>query len=156
MEAKVTWKSGMSFSATADSGFKVDLGTDTAVGGNDDGFRPLELMAISLAGCTAMDVISILAKKRQEVSGFEVSVHVQRAAEHPKVFTSARITYVIRGAQISESAVQRAIELSAAHYCPAQTMLAKAFPMELKYEIYESAGSAENRLVAAGKVELQR
>ena len=62
MEAKVTWSQGLSFTGTSGSGFSVPLGTDPNVGGNDDGFRPMELMAISLAGCTAIDVISILRK----------------------------------------------------------------------------------------------
>lgn len=63
MDAKATWHEGLSFTGTADSGFQVRLGADPEVGGANDGFRPLELMAVSLAGCTAMDVISILRKK---------------------------------------------------------------------------------------------
>jgi putative redox protein len=137
MDAKVTWKEGMSFTGTADTGFSVPLGAEQAVGGADDGFRPLELMAISLAGCTAMDVISILRKKQQAVTGFEVQVQAQRATEHPRVFQQARIIYQVSGQKIDESAVLRAIELSALKYCPAQAMLSKVFPMELTYEIYE-------------------
>jgi putative redox protein len=137
MEAKVTWQQRMSFDATADSGFHMQLGTDPAVGGDNDGFRPMELVAMGLAGCTAMDVISILAKKRQNVTGFEVQVHADRADDHPKVFTHAVIEYLVTGVGIDENAVLRAIELSATRYCPAQSMLAKAFPIELKYIIYE-------------------
>jgi len=79
MDAKVIWKERMSFEGTSDSGFKVSLGTSPVVGGNDDGFRPLELITIGLAGCTAMDVISILRKKRQEVNSFEVKVTLNAA-----------------------------------------------------------------------------
>ena len=68
MNAKVDWKGRMSFTGSADSGFEIPLGSHPEVGGDNDGFRPMELMAVSLAGCTAMDVISILKKKRQEVS----------------------------------------------------------------------------------------
>ena len=67
MQASVVWSKGMSFTGTADSGHTVAIGTDPGVGGDDDGLRPMELMAISLAGCTAMDVISILRKKRVDV-----------------------------------------------------------------------------------------
>jgi putative redox protein len=137
MNAKVTWKERMSFNGSADSGFVVPLGTSPDVGGDDDGPRPLELLSIGLAGCTAMDVISILQKKRQDVTGFEVSVHADRAADYPKVFTRAVIEYSITGHNVDEAAVVRAIELSAVRYCPAQAMLSKAFPMELTYEIYE-------------------
>lgn len=69
MQASVVWSKGMSFTGTADSGHTVAIGTDPGVGGDDDGLRPMELMAISLAGCTAMDVISILRKKRVDVTG---------------------------------------------------------------------------------------
>jgi putative redox protein len=88
MNVKVTWSNGLTFTGTAQSGFSVPLGGDPSVGGNDDGFRPLELFAIGLAGCTAMDVISILQKKRQKVAQFEVRIHAERAEEHPRTFTS--------------------------------------------------------------------
>src|SRR5512137_1134855 len=102
MEAKVTWLKAMTFSGTANSGFTVPLGTDPSVGGEDDGFRPLELMAVSLAGCTAMDVISILRKKQQEVTAFEVKVNANQRSEHPHVFTQAVITYHVTGRQVDE------------------------------------------------------
>ncbi|MCS6993566.1 MAG: OsmC family protein [Anaerolineales bacterium] len=137
MNAKVTWKHGLSFNGSADTGFELPLGADPSVGGANDGFRPLELMAVSLAGCTAMDVISILRKKQQDVTGFEVRVSAEQQHEHPHVFTKAVITYEVTGHAIAEAAVVRAIELSATKYCPAQAMLAKTVPMELVYEIYE-------------------
>lgn len=137
MNATVTWKNGLSFTGSADTGFELPLGADPSVGGANDGFRPLELMAVSLAGCTAMDVISILRKKQQDVTAFEVQVNAQQQPEHPHVFTQAVITYRITGHNLSEAAVTRAIELSATKYCPAQAMLAGVFPIELFYEIYE-------------------
>ncbi len=154
MDAKVNWKGKMSFNASADSGFSIDLGTEPALGGDNDGFRPLELMGVSLAGCTAMDVISILSKKRQEVTAFDVRMHAERAEEHPRVFTKAVLTYVISGHQIDESALRRAIELSATRYCPAQAMLSKAFPIQLNYEIYEEQAGGKNSLVKRGEVQL--
>ena len=150
MDAKVTWKSRLSFTASADSGFTLPLGTDPDVGGDNDGFRPMELMALSLAGCTAMDVASIMSKKRQDVTGFEVQVHAQRASEHPKVFTSALIEYFITGHAIDEAALVRSIELSATRYCPAQAMLGKIIPIEMKYTIYEAGVDEERALVASG------
>jgi putative redox protein len=137
MDAKVNWQGRMTFTGSADSGFPVQLGTDPAVGGDNDGLRPMELIAIGLAGCTAMDVISILQKKQQDVTSFEVRVHADRAAEHPKVFTHITIEYLIEGRNIDPAAVERAIELSETKYCPAQTMLGKAAPIELTYKIAE-------------------
>ena len=152
MDAKVTWSQGMSFTGSADTGFNVPLGAHPSVGGANDGFRPLELMAVSLAGCTAMDVISIIQKKKQDVTAFEVQVHAEQKNEHPHVFTKAVITYLVTGHNVDEAALLRAIELSATKYCPAQSMLAKAFPMDLMYEIYEEKDGAKE-LVKQGKWE---
>jgi putative redox protein len=137
MDAKVTWKGKMNFTGTAETGFTIPLDAESAVGGNNEGFRPLELMGISLAGCTAMDVISILQKKRQEVTGFEVIVHANRADEFPKVFTHVTVEYNITGHNVDPVAVERSIELSSTKYCPAQAMLAKAVTIEHKYTIVE-------------------
>lgn len=150
MEAKVTWQGKLTFTGTADSGFQLPLGGDPAVGGDDDGFRPMELLAVGLAGCTAMDVISILGKKRQEVTGFEVQVHAGRAAEHPKVITDAIIEYFVTGRSLDEAALLRAIELSAIRYCPAQAMFSQLMPIELKYNLFEDLGDGRRELVKAG------
>ena len=150
MDVKVVWKNRLSFTGTADSGFTLPLGTDPGVGGDDDGFRPMELMALSLAGCTAMDVMSIMNKKRQDVTGFEVQVHAGRASEHPKVITNAVIEYFVTGHAIDEAALVRSIELSATRYCPAQAMLSKLMPIELKYTIYEAGNGQDRTLVTTG------
>ncbi len=151
MDANVEWHEGLTFTGTADSGFTVPLGAEPEVGGANDGFRPMELMAVSLAGCTAMDVISILRKKRQDVIAFEVKVRAQRAEEHPKVFTGAVIEYEVTGRGIQEPALRRSIELSAERYCPAQGMLAKVMPMKLDYLIFEGDSKEERELVARGE-----
>lgn len=152
MNAKVDWKGRMSFTGSADSGFEVQLGSYPEVGGDNDGFRPMELMAVSLAGCTAMDVISILKKKRQEVSDFQVKVETERAVQHPKVFTSAVIEYHVAGKDVSENAVSRAMELSADTYCPAQAMIGKIIPLSLKYFIYEGDKISDAKLVIEGQL----
>lgn len=136
MDAKVTWQGKMKFEGSAsESGFTVPLDAYTDVGGEGQGFRPLELMLVSLAGCTAMDVISILRKKRQEIETFEVQAHAERASNHPKVFTHFQIEYILTGPKIDPTAVRRAIELSAETYCPAQAMLSKIVPTELTFTI---------------------
>jgi len=152
MNAIVDWKGRMSFTGSADSGFNVPLGSFPEVGGDNDGFRPMELMAVSLAGCTAMDVISILKKKRQEVSDFQVKVETERADQHPKVFTSAVIEYHVAGKDIAENAVTRSVELSADAYCPAQAMIGKIIPLTLKYYIYEGEKFSDAKLVIEGQL----
>jgi putative redox protein len=139
MQATVTWDHGLTFSGSADTGFTVPLGAERSVGGDEDGFRPLELMLISLAGCTAMDVISILTKKRQDVTGFNVQVDAERAEEHPRVFTAITVVYTVRGRNIDPVAVERAIDLSETRYCPAQAMLVQAVPIRHTFRIEEEA-----------------
>lgn len=152
MDAKVIWNQAMRFTGSATSGFEVSLDADAgSSGGANGGFRPLELLAVGLAGCTAMDVISIVRKKRQDVTAFDVQVRAQQQNEHPHVFTSAEIIYRVQGRAIDEAAVLRAIELSALHYCPAQAMFSKVFPMVLKYEIYEDFGDGKSELVKQGQ-----
>lgn len=137
MEAKVTWQGNMAFTGTADSGFNILLDAEEKVGGHNTGFRPLELMAMSLAGCTAMDVISILQKKRQDIIRFEVRVDADRADDHPRDFTQMRVEYILTGRGINAKAVERAIELSETKYCPAQSMLGKVVPIKHTYTIHE-------------------
>lgn len=150
MKATVTWQGRMSFTGTADSGFEIALDSAASVGGDEQGFRPMELLAISLAGCTAMDVISILRKKRQEVTGFEVRVSARQAEEHPRVFTRIALEYLVTGRAVEEAAVTRSIELSALRYCPVQAMLAPSVPIEFNYSIYEANGEAAPTLVRRG------
>lgn len=137
MKSKVVWTGDMGFTGTAEDGFLIPLDSAKAVGGHDMGFRPLQLFAIGLAGCTAMDVISILKKKRQEVTEFEVSTNIERASEHPKVFKKIVLTYHLKGKNLDKDAVERAVELSETKYCPAQAMLAKAAEITHKIVIDE-------------------
>ena len=140
MEIKLNWKGGMAFEGAGESGFFQRMDSDQAVGGGNSGARPMEFIALGLAGCTAMDVISILQKKKQPVIDLQVQVHAARADQHPKVFTSAVIEYLVTGRDVDEDALLRAIELSAEKYCPAQSMLNKAFPIQLVYRIIDDDG----------------
>ena len=153
MDVKVVWGERMSFTGTAfDSGFDVPLDAKPDVGGDNSGFRPMELIAAGLAGCTAMDVISILQKKRQDISAFEVQLHAERSEEHPRVFTSAVIEYIVTGQNVKEAALQRAIELSAERYCPAQAMFRDVVPIVLKYSIFDAGENGSGAPVVSGEV----
>lgn len=136
MDAKVTWKhEGLLFSATADTGGKIELAS--AMDGAGKGFRPMELLAMGLAGCTGMDVVSILKKKRQDVVDFEVKVHTEKAKDYPQIWTVAEIEYIVTGRNIDPKAVERAMNLSRTTYCPAQNMLGKAVDIQISYKIIE-------------------
>ena len=150
MKAIVNWQNNMVFIGNSASGFPVQMDADPNFGGTESGVRPMEMIALGLAGCTAMDVISILLKKRQDVTQFEVRVDAPRSADHPKVFTKAVITYIVAGRSVAEDAVLRSIELAAIKYCPAQIMLELVFPMDLHYEIYEDEEDGSRRLTYQG------
>ncbi len=137
MDSSVKWNDGLHFTGTTTSGFTLDLDGSASAGGQDRGARPLEFMALSLIGCTGMDVISILKKMRQEVTDFEVKFHAEQADEHPYVFTSIDLEYLVYGRNLKPELVEKAINLSAERYCPAQTMLGKAVPIQTSYKIIE-------------------
>lgn len=150
MKATVQWKGKLEFTGTASTtGFPVQMDSSSAAEGGN-GASPMELVALGLVGCTAMDVISILQKKQQKVASFDVQVDAGRAPEPPKVFTNAVITYVIVGSNVQEDAVLRAIELSVTKYCPVHAMLSQVFPIDVHYEIYEEEENGERRLTYQG------
>lgn len=138
MDSKIVWNGNMAFTGTTSSGFMVPLDAKKDVGGKEMGFRPIELVAIGLIGCTGMDVISILRKKRQEVTDFEVTAQIERAEDHPKVFEKVIIEYKVTGKNIDRDAVERAVELSENKYCAAQAMVAKTAEITHKIIIQEA------------------
>lgn len=150
MKAIVNWKGKSEFVGTADTtGFPVQMDSvSVANGGN--GASPMELIAIGLAGCSAMDIISILQKKQQKVNSFDIQVDAERASEHPKVYTGAVVTYIVTGSGVEENALLRAIELSITRYCSVHAMLSQAFPIDVRYEIYDEEENGEKRLVHQG------
>jgi putative redox protein len=139
MTAQAKLATGMRFEAQAGSGHSVTLDASTHDGGQDTGFRPLELLLVGLAGCTGMDVISILRKKRQEVTAYEVNVSGTRAEEHPMVFVEITVEHVVTGHHIQPEAVARAIQLSKDRYCGAGAMLGKVAHLTHTYRIVEAA-----------------
>lgn len=135
--AKTTWRDGMTFDTVVDD--KVNLSFVLSSGFEDPeeakhGMAPVAMVLAGLAGCTAMDVISILKKKRQEVTSFEVHVEGEQAGEHPRVYEKVTIVYRVRGA-VTEEALARAIELSMTKYCPVSAMVREVAEIDYRYEI---------------------
>ena len=131
MDAKVTWIEDRRFLGRSPSGHGLVLdGSAEKLGPS-----PMELLLIGLAGCTAYDVLSILDKKRQAVSGREVTARAERAEEPPRVFTAIEVLYVVRGRGIKPKAVEDAIRLSEEKYCSASVMLGQTARIETSYRI---------------------
>src|SRR6266536_3992143 len=139
MTATVKLETGMRFDAKASSGHHVTLDAAEHGGGQNAGFRPMELLLVGLGGCTGMDVISILRKKRQQVTGYEVHVQGVRAEDHPMVFVVINVEHVVTGHHIQPEAVTRAIALSEERYCGAGAMLGKVAHLTHTYRIVEAA-----------------
>jgi putative redox protein len=99
--------------------------------------RPMEMVLVGMGGCTAMDVVPILQKKRQEVHGLEIRLHGERANEHPHVFTEITLEYIVTGHNVDPVAVARAIELSETKYCSVSAMLQKTANITTKYTVIE-------------------
>ncbi|MCR4299993.1 MAG: OsmC family protein [Sulfuricaulis sp.] len=138
MKANIKWTGGVGFVGTSDSGHTVIMDGAPDVGGQNQGSRPMELVLIGTGGCTAFDVMHILRKSRQEVSGCVAEVEAKRAETDPKVFTNIHIHFVITGKNLDAKKVQHAIELSATKYCSASIMLAKTAKVTHDFDIVES------------------
>jgi putative redox protein len=139
MTAQATLETGMCFDAESGSGHHVTLNAAEHGGGHNEGFRPMELLLVGLAGCTGMDVISVLRKKREPVTAYEVHVRGMRAEDHPMVFLEITVEHIVTGHQIQPEAVARAIALSEGRYCGAGAMLGKVAHLTHIYRIVEAA-----------------
>jgi putative redox protein len=117
-DAKITWVEDMQFIAVGDSGHPIVMDAAEGSGGHGAGARPMEVLLEGLLGCTAMDVISILKKKRQPVKGFKVFATGERADEHPKFYRKIHLEYVAYG-DVDPKALARSVQLSEEKYCGA-------------------------------------
>lgn len=140
MTASARLQDGMRFQGESGSGYTLTMDAEEHAGGENAGFRPMELLLVGLAGCTAMDVISILRKKREDVTDYEVKVTGERAEDHPRVYTSVTITHIVTGRHVKPESVARAVELSETKYCGASATLSKTARVEHKYEVREVEG----------------
>jgi putative redox protein len=138
MKARIQWVEESILVAEAGSGHAVVLDGPPDAGGRNLGMRPREMVLMGLGGCTAVDVITILKKARQNVTDCAVELEAERAAEAPKVFTKIHIRYVVTGKGLQETHVKRAIKLSAEKYCSVSAMLAKTAEITHDYEIREA------------------
>jgi len=138
MKARIQLVEGMTFVAESGSGHAVVVDAAPDVGGRNLGARPMELVLMGTGSCSAIDVMHILRKARQAVTGCVVELEAERAAEDPKVFTRIRMHYIVSGKALAAAQVERAIELSKEKYCSASVMLAKTVAFEVDFEIREA------------------
>lgn len=136
-EAKITYVNGLQFVGEAKSGHAIVMDGDAEVGGRNTGLGPMELLLIGIGGCSGMDVASILNKKKQDLKGLEINVNGQKAENYPKKFTDINIEFTVKGKNISEEAVKRAVELSMDKYCSVKATLEGSAKVTWSYKIIE-------------------
>jgi putative redox protein len=126
LKATVKWVDGAAFVGESGSGHAMIIDGPPDHGGRNIGMRPMEMLLIGVGGCSAVDVIGILQKARQDVIDCEVQLEAERADAVPAVFTKIHLRFVVTGRNLKESHVKRAVDLSADKYCSASIMLGKA------------------------------
>ncbi len=142
MKCKVTWFDGMSFIGETESGHAIVMDGAPDAGGRNLGPRPMETVLVGTGGCTAFDVVLILKRSRQDVTGCHIELDAERADTDPKVFTRIHMHFVVRGRNLKPSLVENAIKLSHQKYCSASIMLAKTAVITHDYEITEEGASS--------------
>ncbi|MEK6288238.1 MAG: OsmC family protein [Acidobacteriota bacterium] len=130
--ARLRYAGGEAFVAESQSGHAMvtSFGHDKLTAAS-----PMELLLVALGGCTGADVVAILEKKRQRVTGYEIEVRAERRAEHPRIYTRIEVVHRLRGHAIDQKAVQHAIELSETKYCSVSAMLGVSAQLSMRYEI---------------------
>jgi len=137
VKAYVKYTGGMQFVATSDSGHAIVMDADSDVGGTNSGSRPMELLLMGIGGCSGMDIISILRKKKQKVTGLEADVSGSMADDYPHRYTEITIEFIVRGKEVSDEAVKRAVQLSMDKYCSVKATLEGSAKINFLYKIVE-------------------
>lgn len=135
--ASVRWVEGKEFEATTESNHRVTMDTAIQFGGKNQGPTPMELLLLGLGGCTGMNVIGILQKKREAVTSLEIRVEAVHADTSPTIFTDIDLIYIVHGKDVSPKAVEEAIHLSETKYCGASAMLGRAANIKTRFEIIQ-------------------
>lgn len=139
MHATIDWQDKLQFTGRADSGHEITIDGPPALGGENTGMRPMEMVLLGVGGCSAMDVMHILKKSRQTVTDCKIELDATRAETDPKVFTDIHMTFIVSGENLSEKHVARAVELSAEKYCSASIMLQASVNITHSHEIRDAS-----------------
>jgi putative redox protein len=135
MQIKVNWKDKFLFQAETESGQQIWMDTKPEAGGEDKGPAPMELLLMALGGCTAMDVVLILKKKKAELMHFAIDVEGEKASQHPKYYTKINLNYIFEGINLKEEDIRQAIELSMEKYCSISAILKEKAEISYRWDI---------------------
>lgn len=135
ISATVKWVDGLKFIGESGTGHSIVMDADTEFGGKNAGVRPTELLLIGLGGCSGMDIMSVLQKKKQNVLSLESKVTGEKSEEKPQKFVKFNIEYIVTGKDISEEAVKKAVELSMEKYCSVKLTLEGGAKVTYSYKV---------------------
>jgi len=137
-EANVTYRTNICFEAQSESGHTVMIDGPPEAGGENAGFRPMELLLLGMGGCMAMDILLILRRMRKEVRSYRVQIQAERAEDMPRVYTEVKMEHLFQGVDLNTAAIERAIHLAAETYCSGVAMFAKTAKITNTFRILES------------------
>lgn len=153
VNVKVVHTQKMQFRGESEAEHTVIMDASPAFGGENSGLRPMELLLMSLGGCSGMDVVDILRKKKQQVTGYEINISGERREEHPCVFTKISIEHIVRGKNINPTAIKRAVELSTDKYCSIIGMLKSTAEIDATFRIEEDEPELAGMAVESSRAE---
>lgn len=134
-DIKVKYVNGLQFLASTAGGHEICMDAPREFGGSESGPTPMELLLAGLGGCSGMDIVSLLKKKKQNVQGIEIRVTGRRAEAHPKHYTDIDIEFLVTGTGLSEEALRRAVELSMEKYCSVKATIGGTARVNYSYKI---------------------
>lgn len=137
MKINMDWQGGLKFSGTSRFGQEISIDGAKKVGGNEDGYMPMELVLFALIGCTGIDVICIGQKMRQEVNKLKINIKAEQRDEHPRSFTKAHIEYIFTGKNLEPGKVEKMITLSEERYCSVSASMSGNVEITHSYRIVE-------------------
>ena len=137
MNISVNWVDGLLMVGKSDSGHTITMDGPPESGGENLSVRPMEMLLLGVAGCTMIDVVTTLKKMRQDLSHLETKINAERATDHPKVFTDIHIQFILKGQNLDEKKIDKAITLSAEKYCSASIMLGEMATITHDFKVVE-------------------
>lgn len=137
LEVKVNWAGGIEFEGVSGFGHSIIVDGPKKAGGEESGYKPGELVLFALAGCTGIDVVKILEKMRQELTGVEIEVKGYQPDEYPKPYNKIEIKYIFKGKNLDKNKIEKAINLSEEKYCMVSLSLKGVARITSSYEIIE-------------------
>ena len=138
MQAKMNWTGGLKFEGTTAFGHKIATDGSKAAGGQEDGYKPTELLLYGMAGCAGIDIVRILQKQRQELTSLDIEVIAHQNEDYPRPFHTIKIKFIARGDNLDEKKLALAIDLSESKYCVVSQTIANHTRVTTSYEILDN------------------